>query len=66
MYLASSEEARSGELTDEIVIGLVRKEAKKREESIEAYRKAERDDLVQSESEELEILKSYLPGRNES
>ncbi|AFK05778.1 MULTISPECIES: GatB/YqeY domain-containing protein [Mesotoga] len=61
MYLASSEEARSGELTDEIVIGLVRKEAKKREESIEAYRKAERDDLVQSESEELEILKSYLP-----
>ena len=51
MYLASSEEARSGELTDE----------KKREESIEAYRKAERDDLVQSESEELEILKSYLP-----
>lgn len=61
MYLASSEEARSGELTDEIVIGLVRKEAKKREESIEAYRKAERNDLVQSESEELEILKSYLP-----
>ncbi|MBN2219882.1 MAG: GatB/YqeY domain-containing protein [Kosmotogaceae bacterium] len=61
MYLASSEEARSGEVTDEIVIGLIGKEAKKREESIEAYRKAERDDLVKSESEELEILKSYLP-----
>ncbi|WP_292596623.1 GatB/YqeY domain-containing protein [Mesotoga sp. UBA6090] len=60
-YLVSSEEARAREVNDELLIDLIAKEAKKREESIEAYKKAGRDDLVSSESKELEILSSYLP-----
>jgi len=60
-YLVSSEEARAREVNDELLIDLIAKEAKKREESIEAYKKAGRDDLVSSESKELEILRSYLP-----
>jgi len=60
-YLVSSEEARAQEVNDELLIDLIAKEAKKREESIEAYKKAGRDDLVSSESKELEILSSYLP-----
>jgi hypothetical protein len=60
-YLASSEETRGAEVTDELLIDLIAKEAKKREESIEAYEKAGRDDLVASESAELEILKRFLP-----
>ncbi|MGC9322138.1 MAG: GatB/YqeY domain-containing protein [Kosmotogaceae bacterium] len=60
-YLVSSEEARGREVSDELLVDFIAKEAKKREESIEAYKKAGRDDLVSSESEELEILRSYLP-----
>ncbi|MDD2333231.1 MAG: GatB/YqeY domain-containing protein [Mesotoga sp.] len=60
-YLVSSEEARAREVNDELLIDLIAKEAKKREESIEAYKKVGRDDLVSSESKELEILSKYLP-----
>lgn len=60
-YLVSSEEGRAQKVNDELLIDLIAKEAKKREESIEAYKKAGRDDLVSSESKELEILSSYLP-----
>lgn len=60
-HLVSSEEARAREVSDELMIDLIAKEAKKREESIEAYKKAGRDDLVSSESQELEILSKYLP-----
>jgi len=60
-YLVSSEEGRAQKVNDELLIDLIAKEAKKREESIEAYKKAGRDDLVSSEYKELEILSSYLP-----
>ncbi|MBN2253339.1 MAG: GatB/YqeY domain-containing protein [Kosmotogaceae bacterium] len=60
-HLVSSEEARAREVSDELMIDLIAKEAKKREESIEAYKKVGRDDLVSSESQELEILSKYLP-----
>jgi len=50
-------------LKDEEVINVLRSEAKKRKESIEAYEAAERDDLVKVEKEELEIIESYLPAQ---
>jgi hypothetical protein len=49
------------DLDDAGVTAVLDKMAKQRRESIEQYRKAGRDDLVEQESFELEVLKSYLP-----
>lgn len=48
-------------LTDEEIIDVLRKEAKKRKEAIEIYSKAGRADLKDKEAGELEIIQSYLP-----
>lgn len=50
-----------GELTDEIVIGVLQKEAKKRTESIEIYAKVNDTARAETERNELEIINSYLP-----
>jgi uncharacterized protein len=49
------------ELTDEEELAVIRKEAKQRRDSIEAYDKAGRPDLSDSEKKELAILQEYLP-----
>ena len=49
------------ELTDEQTIDVIQKQAKQRRESIEEFQKANRTDLVDRESAELEVLSSYLP-----
>ncbi len=49
------------ELSDEEILQIIAKEAKKREESIEAYTKGGRMDLVEEEKSELEVLRAYLP-----
>jgi hypothetical protein len=48
-------------LSDDEVIEVLIKEAKKRKESIEAYTKGARSDLAEKEKKELEIIKKYLP-----
>ena len=53
--------AKEGELTDEDITQVIFKEAKKRQESIDAFRQGERADLAQKEEKELAILKTYLP-----
>jgi len=40
---------------------IILKEIKKRQESIEAYRTAGREDLAKAEEEELKILEEYAP-----
>jgi hypothetical protein len=50
-----------GELTDEIVVGVLQKEAKKRAESIEIYAKVNDTARADAERNELEIINSYLP-----
>lgn len=50
-----------GELTDEIVIGVLQKEAKKRTESIEIYTKVDDKARAEAERAELAIINSYLP-----
>jgi len=49
------------EMTDEEVMSVIRHEIKKRKESIEAYQKGNRPDLVEKEQKELALLSSYLP-----
>lgn len=50
-----------GELSEEQEIGVVKKEAKKRRDAIEAYEKAGSADRASSEKQELEILQEFLP-----
>lgn len=50
-----------GEPTDEIVVGVLQKEAKKRNESIEIYTKVNATARADTERYELEIINSYLP-----
>ncbi len=49
------------ELNDELFIDIVSKQIKQRNESLEEFKKAERNDLVNKTSAEIEILKEYLP-----
>lgn len=49
------------ELTDDEILDIFRKEAKKRKEAIEIYSKAGRDDLKDKEVSELNIIQTYLP-----
>ncbi len=59
--IKNAEIEKRGELTEEEVISLLMKYAKQRRESIELYEKGGRQDLVEKEKRELEIVESYLP-----
>lgn len=54
-------EKKKDKLDDAEVITVFRKEVKRHQDSIEQFRKGEREDLVEKETKELEIIKSYLP-----
>ncbi|QSR87856.1 GatB/YqeY domain-containing protein [Methylacidiphilum caldifontis] len=49
------------ELSDQEVIGVITKEIKKREESIQEYEKAQRLELAEKEKVEIAVLKEFLP-----
>lgn len=49
------------ELTDEQVMDIISKEAKKRKDSIEQFTTANRPELAEKESAELVILQEFLP-----
>jgi len=55
--LGKKEKGLSEEETQKVIKG----EAKKRKDSIEAYEKAQRSDLKEKEEAELKILEKYLP-----
>jgi len=54
-------EGEKREATDEDIQKIILKEMKKRQESVEAYRQAGREDLARAEEEELKILEEYAP-----
>ena len=49
------------ELTDDDVIGVVSKQIKMRKDAIEQFEAAGREDLVNQNKKEVEILSSYMP-----
>lgn len=48
-------------ISDQDIISVTAKEAKKRKEAVEAFRKGGREDSAQKEEAELKILEEYLP-----
>lgn len=49
------------ELSSQEILGVLQKEAKKRQEAAEAYEKAGREDQAQEERAELKAIDHYLP-----
>lgn len=49
------------EISDEKVIEIISQEVKRRKEAIEMFEKGGRDDLVEREKAQLEILLAYMP-----
>jgi uncharacterized protein YqeY len=52
---------KGGELTQQEAIAVLQRDAKRRQESIDQFRVAGRDDLVEKEESQLAVLKRYLP-----
>ncbi|MEI7765185.1 MAG: GatB/YqeY domain-containing protein [bacterium] len=48
-------------LTDEEALAVITRLSKQRKDSIDQYRKGNREDLVKEEQDELSILETYLP-----
>lgn len=55
------EKKKKDGLSDEEIEQIVASEVKKRNDSIESYKSGGRDDLVEKEEKEIEILKNYMP-----
>lgn len=54
------------ELSDDEFVSVVNKEVKQRKDSIEQYATAGRQDLVDAEKAEMDILQKYLPAQLDS
>jgi uncharacterized protein YqeY len=59
--LKEEELEKESQLSDEEIIEVITSEIKKRKEAILEFEKGKREDLVEKESQEIEILKRYLP-----
>ena len=57
----NAEIARQAALEGSDILGVIAKEARQHQESIEAFRQGNRHDLVAQEEAELAILQEYLP-----
>ncbi len=59
--LQSEEKSQGKALGDDGVIQILSREAKRRRESIDAFQKGNRPDLVEKEEAELTLISHYLP-----
>jgi uncharacterized protein len=58
---ASKEGGAGGKIDDDLVVRAARKEVKRREEAIEVYQKAGREESARREQAEMEVLRRFLP-----
>ena len=58
---ASKETGSAGTIDDDLVVRVARKEVKRREEAIELYRKAGREESAKREEAEMALLRGFLP-----
>lgn len=58
---ASKDGSAGGLINDDLVLRVARKEVKRREEAIDVYRKAGREDSARREEAEMAVLRTYLP-----
>ena len=56
-------ELRPNAITDQDILGVVKKLTKQRKDSIEEFTKAGRNDLVDKEKFELNVLEAYMPAQ---
>ena len=59
--ISNAEIARRAALDDADILGIIAKEVRQRQESIEAFKQGNRQDLVAQEEAGLAILQEYLP-----
>ncbi|MFC1861880.1 GatB/YqeY domain-containing protein [Chloroflexota bacterium] len=57
----NAEIARQTALEDNDILGIIAKEVRQRQESIEAFKQGNRQDLVAQEEAEMAVLQAYLP-----
>ncbi len=58
-----SKKIRDVQLKDQEVISILKKMVKQRNDSCEAYKKAGRNDLLDNEKKEIQIIEKYLPSQ---
>lgn len=58
---ATKEAGASGSIDDALVERVARKEVKRRQDAIEAYRKGGREEAARREESEMALLRGYLP-----
>lgn len=56
-------ELRPNPISEDEVLGVLKKLSKQRKESIEQYQAGQRMDLVEKESAELKVIEAYLPSQ---
>jgi len=59
--LVASGQTPQSEITDEIVMTVLKRQAKQRKDAIEQFKAGGRDDLVANEQSELDVINAYLP-----
>ena len=60
-FIEAQKEDGADTLSDDKAIAILRRIAKQRRESIDAYAAGGRDDLVEAETAELQVVEGYLP-----
>jgi len=58
---ASKEGGSAGKIDDDLVTRVARKEVKRRQEAIDVYRKAGREESARREEAEMSVLRGFLP-----
>lgn len=59
--LTNKEKEKGEPASEEIVLQILKQEAKKRDEAAKLYEQSGKTDLAQKEQKELEMIKAYLP-----